>query len=77
MITIRLRSFDEHFEDFYDSEKEAYIVYAGKAAADFNIATSASIVDYDGLTWNCYLFAAEYIPSIDAYELTYKAYKGA
>ena len=72
--TIKLQHFDDNFEDFWDSEKEAFIVYAGKLGADFDIKTEAIIVDYNGVTWNCWLANAEYIPSMDMYELTYKQY---
>lgn len=75
---ITLQRFDDKFEDFYDSEKDSFIVYAGRKQANcFDIATDTQIKDYNGTIWNCYLWRAEYLPKMDCYELEYKAYKGA
>lgn len=72
---ITLQKFDDKFEDFYDSEKDSFIIYAGRKHANcFDIETDTQIKDYNSTVWNCYLWRAEYIPTIDAYELEYKAY---
>lgn len=74
MNEIKLQTFDDNFADYFDAEKEAYVIYAGKSGDDFNIPTQATIIDDNNTSWNCYLFAAEYVPTIDAYELLYKVY---
>lgn len=74
MNEIKLQTFDDNFADYFDAEKEAYVIYAGKHGDNFNITTQATIIDDYNLSWHCYLYAAEYIPSIDAYELLYKPY---
>ena len=72
---ITLQKFDDKFEDYYDSEKDNFIVYAGrKHDKEFGVELDAQIQDYNGTVWNCYLWRAEYIPHLDAYELEYKAY---
>lgn len=72
---ITLQKFDDKFEDFYDSEKDSFIIYAGRKHANcFDVETDTQIKDYNNTVWNCYLWRAEYIPTIDAYELEYKAY---
>lgn len=73
-IDLMLQKFDDNFEDFYDSEKDEFIIYAGKKNADFAIATQAKIHHYNKKTWKCWLVSAEYVPTIDAYKLTYKPY---
>ena len=69
---IILQQFDDKFGDYWDSEQEAYIVYAGDSKAGFDIKTKEQIKDFDGFVCDCWLYKAEYIPQLDCYELTYK-----
>ncbi len=71
---ITLQKFDEHFEDFYDSEQKVFVVYAGTRGFDGSIDPDVKIQDYDGVIWDCYLWSVMYIPSMDTYEIYYKPY---
>lgn len=72
--TIIMERFDDNFADYYDMEKDSYIIYAGRGKIDFDISVKANIQDAAGTIWHCYLWKAEYVPHLDAYELEYKAY---
>lgn len=72
--TITLQKFDEHFEDYYDSQQELFVIYAGTRGFDGNIYPDVKIKDYDGVIWDCYLWSVMYIPSMDTYEMYYKKY---
>ena len=72
--TITLQKFDDNFEDYYDSEKGVFIIYAGDRGFDGNIYPDVKVKDYDGVIWDCYLWSVIYIPSMDTYEITYKPY---
>lgn len=75
MEQITLQKFDDIFEDFYDAEDGAFVLYAGtRGVRDCKIATEAKITDYDGTTWDCYLLSVEYLPKLDMYEIKYKTY---
>lgn len=73
--TIPLQKFDEHFEDFYDSEQKVFVIYAGDRGFDGTICPDVKIQDYDGVVWDCYLKSVMYIPSMDTYEMYYKPYE--
>lgn len=73
--TITLQKFDDNFEDYYDSEKGVFVIYAGDRGFDGNIYPDVKVKDYDGVIWDCYLWTVEYIPSMDTYEITYKPYE--
>ena len=72
--TITLQKFDEHFEDYYDSQQGVFVIYAGTRGFDGNIYPDVKIKDYDGVIWDCYLWSVMYIPSMDTYEMYYKPY---
>lgn len=71
---ITLQKFDEHFEDFYDSEQKLFVIYAGTRGFDGSIDTDVKVKDDDGVVWDCYLWSVMYIPSMDTYEIYYKPY---
>lgn len=73
--TIKLQKFDEHFEDFYDSTQQVFVVYVGDRGFDGSIDPEIKIEDYDGVVWDCYLKSVMYIPSMDTYEVYYKPYE--
>lgn len=73
--TIPLQKFDEHFEDFYDSDNKYFVIYAGDRGFDGAIFPDVKIEDYDGVVWDCYLWKVEYIPSMDTYEIKYRPYE--
>lgn len=72
---ITLQKFDEHFEDFYDSEQKVFVIYAGTRGFDGSIDPDVKVKDDDGVVWDCYLWKVEYIPSMDTYEILYKPYE--
>ena len=72
--TIKLQKFDEHFEDFYDSEQKVFVIYAGDRGFGGSIDTDVKVEDDDGVVWDCYLKSVMYIPSMDTYEIYYKPY---
>lgn len=74
MTTIKLQKFDDNFEDYYDSENKCFVLYAGTRGFNGVIEPDIKIEDYDGVLWDCYLWAAEYIPAMDTYEIKYKCY---
>jgi hypothetical protein len=69
---IQLQVFDENFRDYYDREKDAFVIFAGNKYDDFLINTHAEIVDFDGKSWICWLYSLDYDPAINAYKLEYK-----
>ena len=75
MEKITLQKFDDNFEDFYDADAGAFVLYAGTLGIRVcKIATEAKITDYNGTTWGCYLLSVEYLPKLDMYEIKYKSY---
>lgn len=75
MGQITLQKFDNNFEDFYDTELGAFVLYAGTLGLrDCKISTEAKIKDHDGGTWDCYLLSVEYLPKLNMYEIKYKTY---
>lgn len=74
MTTIKLQKFDDKFEDYYDSEKGLFVLYAGTRGFQGIIEPDIKIEDYNGAIWDCYLVKAEYIPALDMYEIKYKKY---
>ena len=72
---ITFQKFDEHFEDFYDSEQKMFVIYTGDRGFDGSIDTDVKVKDYDGVVWDCYLWSVMYIPSMDTYEIYYKPYE--
>lgn len=73
--TIFLQKFDEHFEDYYDSDNKYFVIYAGDRGFGGNIETDVKVKDDDGVVWDCYLWKVEYIPSMDTYEIKYRPYE--
>lgn len=74
-IKIKLQKFDDNFEDYYDSENDYFVLYAGSLGVkNASISTEAKIEDYDKVIWDCYLFSVEYISKLDMYEIKYKPY---
>jgi hypothetical protein len=75
MEQITLQKFCDNFEDFYDTEAGAFVLYAGtRGVRDCKIATEAKITDHNGATWACYLLSVEYLQKLDMYEIKYKTY---
>lgn len=75
MKEIQLQKFDDTFQDYYDSEEDCFVVFAGTLGVkDMMIPTDVKIKDYDGLVWDCYLTNAEYSTRFDMYEIKYKKY---
>lgn len=74
-IKIKLQKFDNNFEDYYDSENDYFVLYAGNLGVkNASIPTEAKIEDYDKVIWDCYLWSVKYSPELDMYIIKYKAY---
>jgi hypothetical protein len=56
--------------DYWDSEKEQFVLYERAPALQLN----PRIKDFDGVIWNCYLWAVKYLPKQDTYQIIYKCY---
>lgn len=75
MENITLQKFDDNFTDYFDSENDCFVVYAGNMGVkDMTIPTDTKITDFDGVVWDCYLISVEYISKLDMYEIKYKCY---
>lgn len=72
MKKLKLQKFDDNFKDYYDTKDKCFIVYVGNRNFDGNIEPKLQIEDDESKIWNCWLFTAKYISTIDAYEVKYK-----
>lgn len=69
-MTLQTRKLGQY--DYYDSEKEVYVVYLDEQQTD-DLKLDIKIDD-NGTIWKCYLLRCKYISKSNAYKCEYKCY---
>lgn len=71
MITLQMTK-----NDYFDAEEDCYVMTIG---ASVNCLQTDVVINDEGVTWECYLYSVEFLPSTgrgvkDKYIVKYKCY---
>lgn len=57
--------------DYWDGEKNRFVIHYGDKAT---FPSDATIIDDDGVSWNCYLVSVKYYARENIYTAEFKPY---
>lgn len=73
MLTLRMTS-----SDYYDADEDVFVMTVGASVT--SLQTNVKIKDQDNVSWECYLYSLEFVPSDrrgkrNVYIARYKVYE--